>query len=501
MRFLLTCSFVFATALGACGGDVDDTPSETDTGTDGSSDAGTEDAAESGPDAEAEGVPPGFMDPVADNALLIELKGRINTYEDYSDPMAATEAKADFKAVLTSGVIQMPDQPIAFLYEYPDEPDVPEQLRGQQIIVLQAYHTDPASTHAHGKYVMGQTILRRDAFEKLLTDATSTLGFDDIASATVRSVDSIVRVDTTRLVKDCYVALRDPDNTDSSLFVDATENTAFAAGEVLTTWANIGLLADATSIATLAPPDYESHDGTWCFCAMNDAQVPCVEWEQEATKTGAELSCPIPSDFFDNPAESHVTFTFKGELTGPGEDTAQGSGVFDVVQDGTHVPIDYMSYAGRYTLTSGTYAGQDIIDIIGLGNVKSAGTGRYTLTYLGAQVLVGGLEDLESSGEHLMNLDPQHIYFVVLHDTELVSGPPEYIRYCPVAVLDSHGTPSAMYVCHENNTSFAVGETIEIAGNLPLTSDPAAIGELTGGHDCFCSKDGASIACEDFPSP
>lgn len=452
------------------------------------------------PDAALDAVrpgipPPGFLDPVGAQSLVGTFLGRINTPEEASDTATTTSALGAFTLTVDGVRTTLAEGPVVFVYTYPDTPDVPQALRGAQRVYQQAYWVDPDSTLAHARYVLAQVVVPVEALVSVAEGAggTGAVAHPDVR-AIVRQIEAVVRPDRVRLDKRCYVAVHDPENPGSAVFVDGRANTDFAAGETLRAWSNVGLVTDHDGLASvLQSAGVQEFEGRFCDCVKQGAAIPCDQWAAEIVEEGLELSCAVPDDFDDDPAPSHMLFRFKGDIHAAGAETlASGAYLFDVVLDGESLPIDYTAYATRSTIAQGVYAGEGLIVIGGMGAIAEVAPGRYEYVYVDVQMLTDGLDALKADGEHRMFLDGRHIFQADVYRVEQFyeTATSSWVKACPRAGLDV-ADPGSLWVCHEGNTGFAVGEPLEVAGNL-------ALAPIAGGA-CYCSKDGEAKTCDEFP--
>jgi len=488
---------VASIATVACTGDPTGTAGDPDAmpATD-APDATTDTAPDTAPDGVTPGIPPpGFLDPVGAQSLVGTLRGRINTTAEIADTALTTSALGTFILTVDDVRTTLAEGPVVFVYTYPDAPDVPEALRGRQLVYQQAYWVDPDSTLAHARYVLAQVAVPVEALASVADRAggTGPVAARDVR-AIVREIEAVVRPDRVRLDKRCYVAVPDADNPGTAVFVDGRANTAFTAGETLLAWSNVALVTDHGALGdALQAAGVEEFEGRFCDCVKQGAPIPCEQWAREILEDGLELSCAVPDDFDDDPAPSHMRFRFKGEIHAAGTDTlASGAYLFDVVLDGASLPIDYTAYATRSTLQEGVYAGEGLIVIGGMGAVTEVAPGRYAYVYVDVQMLSDGLEALKADGEYRMFLDGRHIFQADVYRVEQFyeTATSSWVRACPSAGLDVAGAGS-LWVCHEGNIGFAVGETLEVAGNL-------ALAPIAGGT-CHCSQDGEERTCDEFP--
>lgn len=438
-------------------------------------------------------------EPVAPAALLLDYRGLINTVADASESTLATYGKASFLAIADGQSTWMLDEPIAYIYRYPDDYPV-EERRGQEFLVLQAYREQSVSgaeMHADS----AQVYLPRTELELLAGQQQGAVRAAQGLRANLRRYSGYYRSDQVTFIRDCYRAISDDDLAASELVVDARENKTFSAGETVLASANIGLRTDYVSLEASLGEVLEAYDGMFCSCTRNTERIPCDEWLAQIHEDPGALTCELPEDFLDPKDPSHAVFRFKGPINATGGTMKNGTAVFDVALAAQPVSLEYSAYAYRSKLTSGTYAGKETIALTALGGVDQSSETRYTYNALIATYFVDALTAAKSSGQNGFSLDMQHLFSVVLYAVDQIDDPGNRLqKICPRAV--NKQTNTSNWLCHEANESFAVGEQLEIASNLLLTDDPEEMGTAglpDGG--CMCLRNDESIDCSEFPAP
>jgi hypothetical protein len=448
--------------------------------------------------AGVDGPDPSFMVPVSDEALVFQFKGRINPYDAVSQREKATPGTGHFRVLKGAQEQVIDDNAMAYEYVYGSDAG---ELAGKRFVVVQALQPQPGFTSAAYDALFAQVFVPEGALERL-GPKKSVLGVDDEIGASVRQVRVVNREDGVTLTKDCYLALLDKNNAKSGLHVGHAADAAFAVGDGLFLWGNLALQSDAQQLAAKLGAKLELHKGLYCTCVMQQQVVSCDTWEQEAQKSGTELSCPVPQDFLQPTSASYAAFTFKGPINpdnGAGSD-APGLAGFVVEVGGTSYPLDYMSSARRYTFASGAWDGKEIIELTSYGGIQTLGKDRYAMNVLLTRVTVDLLAKMKADGVYQSPSDYTLGFVAFLFAAEQVyQGQDNLSKLCPLATSDA--TFGSLYACHDDNQSFAAGEQLELAGNLTLSDDPQVIASWLGSADaCFCSKNGAMIPCSSFPS-
>ncbi|MBI5532867.1 MAG: hypothetical protein HY898_09145 [Deltaproteobacteria bacterium] len=473
-----------ALVASACG-------SASDPATDVSTDASTDASSSDAPALDA-------VAPVSPNALVLQFKGMINTVEEVSDVSHTTFALSKVIAYLGTEVLSLDEDPYAFAYRYPDNYPVPE-YRGREVLVIDALRKQDGSM-ADYRADMAQVIVPLETLRSKPRTFEVRLGPGDGVTVSIRKLTGFYRADKVTLAKDCYRAVTDPGTAASAIVIDATGNQEFTPGESLFAQGNLALLADPDGLAKALSGKLEEHDGLWCSCRLNDNAISCAQWEEEVAKDVSSLSCGLPDGYKTPISDSHAIFTFKGVINDLAAAPQYGSGVFDVKVEGQPCGLEYSSYAARATVESGPWAGKPYLAITSLGGVETIAKGRYRFKYASTSVLEDTLAALKNGQKHQGFFDAQHPFYFALYDAwQADIGADQLIKLCPQAVGDLSVTTSSIYVCHENNESFAVGENLELAGNIELTADPTQTGASGPDGGCACYKNNAALDCALFP--
>jgi hypothetical protein len=481
MRPLLVVSLFVA----ACGQSPSEAPSDAGPGTDGPSS--------------------GFTTPVSPNALVFELKGMVNPYDHVLSSEHATFGKGEFRFHEDGkkrAVIR--EDPMVYEYVYSKGKESGAKA-GQRVLVFRAlefHHKD--SSAARYRVTLAQVIVPEEALEK----SSGSQQIEDVGAAqlraTLRDITSVVRADDVVLYKDCTRGMLDTKNAASRLRIDqAAGQSGLKLGQPLFVWGNLALEVDPARLATLVKgKGLELHQGQYCGCMRDEKQITCAEFETEAKKSGEELSCPLPQGFLKPPTgtTSHLALTFKGPInaTGGEDSPTTGLATLSLSVGGKPYALDYQSHASRYPFESGAWAGQEIVEILSMGDVRTVAEDRYAFNVLLTRVRADLLQKMKADNVHQPPSDTQLGYVAFLFEAEQIYPQvgDNLVRMCPVAVTAT--PPGNLHLCHAGNKSFAAGETLELAASLTLSGDPKEVAAWLG-SGCFCTKNGATMSCDEFP--
>lgn len=461
---------------------------------------GCESSSTQPPPAEAEPLPeveytgPSAPAAAGPNAIAFDLRGRINSYEQAGDSMHAEHAWGDFLIYRDGIPCDLSDYPIAYVYHYPDD-HPSESLRGRGLLVLQAYREDPASTRAIYRAQLAQVIVDQHLLPTLASGESFELTEDEIEVASIREHSAVSREDGVSLVKICYQALLDTES-ESWLRLSAPEGTEFAAGDGIQARAALAMTTDTDRIGAALSPSYALHQGHYCACTVQDQPVACDEWEQEAARDVTGLSCELPQEFLTPASDSFVTLKFKGTIYGEGDVAVPGYATVIAATDGQPRGLEYSTTAVRTTIREGTYAGKEVIGLTSMGGVEVLSTTHYRYNALMIYVFVDTLLAMKQSGDHTVVVSPDRLAFANLYEADQVDdGTDSWIRLCPVGAMNIGAKDSELFACYGDSTSFGVGETLELAANLELETNPL----LIGAGQCACLLNGAQASCALFP--
>jgi hypothetical protein len=313
----------------------------------------------------------------------------------------------------------------------------------------------------------------------------------DPVSASVRAIDYVVRKDQTTLYKVCYQGLAD---TGAQAFVDHSANHTFTPGESLVLWANVPLVTDPATIRSRCT-SCTSYQGVPCLCQIGTAKFDCADWDAEAAKEGGELSCNPPADFLTPPASGDwATFKLIGTIAAEDEDSPV-FGESSITVGGTTVTASQFGYATEYD--PGTES--DIL-YLSFYDEQSDPSGILRLTRLDFYVTPAALVAAKAAGTNPIVLDESNAMADAIRITAYPSGGSYLYRVCPFAVFRGE-TAGRAYDCPAGNTTFGIGERLEIEGNLVLQTNvtSADVGVPLEADGCYCANDNGTVACSTLP--
>lgn len=454
---------------------------------------GGDGAADAGPDGGASYEPDeAFWAPVGAESLTFEFEGRLNDQAtDYDD---LKQGRGAFTAALASGATAMEEGQLGWLGQFPEECSQPA-LCGRPYVVMSAYRT--LESGASGMTAIHVNVYAMaDAIEAALAAGDRELPFGDgLAYLHEWRVD--VKPDGTRLDRICTLAIRAGDAA-SRLFVGG-EAPALGVGEPLHLYGNVALGTDAGAIAA-SDPDLVEYGGLLCELRVDDAPATAEEYEAALAEDGPQLSCELPEGYLEPPAADYVTVTFEGEINAAdAEYLTYGSAEFGAGVGGE--PVGDALYSVYATRTGASSGGTDYVAVTALDDVESDGAGGYAFGVIGVEALTDALVEAKEAGAPEIPADALFVY-VADADQYYASSTGVYTRLCPIAVSDPASTASSLYVCLDASEAFGVGEELELAGSVVLSTDPSVVAGASGlpdGETCFCSLNEEAIPCDEYP--
>jgi hypothetical protein len=312
--------------------------------------------------------------------------------------------------------------------------------------------------------------------------------------ATVYEEAFVIRKDSSSVVRICYRALE----TDGSYaFVDHSANKTFAPGENLIVWANAVAQTDPAVIAEELGTQVTSYQGQPCACYVDSVALDCANYDVEAAKDGTELSCNPPRDFLNPPAGDYATFTFKGLISSGDDLSPPPAFVLSTVSvGGKKVPLNVSGYALAWydSLTLQAYGEQT-------GDAKKFSMDMLSFTFP-TDLLAGA----KKSGTNPIVVDAAAGVSALASTLTGYSSGKDYLyRICPYAVFRAGETAGSLYDCPAANTSFAVGEKLEIQGNFVLGTSitDADVGTPLDKDGCYCLHGTTNdvLDCSTLPQP
>lgn len=456
-------------------------------------DAGSEDGASQGPGA-------GFFDPVSSQALLFSFQGRINPPSTKYEHL--TMGEGSFEVDLGQGQsLTLQQDANVKAYQLPGDYPV-EDLQGQRLLYLSAYKRDESGTGADPRAI---TIwLPVDALLKGKEHGQQQIAVPQHGAMTLSTYETMIRKDKVRLLKNCYLAVRD-EKGGGKLYLEHGE-TSLKDGEVLRIWGNVAMTDRTEAMLKISPSlQQDAESGLYCKYYKGSTQITQKQYLDELT-TSVELDCDLPEKVEKPPTDksSHAHFVFKGTINLSGEVIDLGLGTFSVVLGGSELLHDSTTqYAAKTAYTFGTGQAKPAIGLLGVGEVGQVGPDRVTYKMVTVYLSLAELGSLSSTGELSCGAG---CFVAVTENEEVQKGGITYRRICPKGINDQlEATSSSIFVCGEE-PSFEVGDQLQIAATIVMTDDDAtvkgAIG-LPAGQDCYCLKgeNYQVISCESYPAP
>ncbi|MCP4601249.1 MAG: hypothetical protein GY847_12115, partial [Proteobacteria bacterium] len=292
-----------------------------------------------------------------------------------------------------------------------------------------------------------------------------------------------LRADGVHLIKTCLKAQADLDNDNSRLFIDTKRNDTYVAGESIEVWGNIALTDDPAKIMNGADPicEYYILEGV-SGSVETDEQTYYEEMEKQFG-----FDCEMDQGFFLPTGNSSAIFQFEGEIASADETAIQGSVEMKLQVDG-------QEYETADTEAKAIQNGDSLI-FQTIGSMENKGNDRSAFNFFQLEILNNRITILDED-DHYINSDPLNgVRAALIYVEELIVETDHYAKLTPIAV--NIPMQRGLFVCHDDNPSFAPGEILQLAGNIELTSDKSililAFGALT-----YCEKNGLSIPCQEF---
>lgn len=469
MRKMITMTAAMVAAFllfAACGGGEDPVTDDTAPA---DNDTTTLDEDTAVPDVDtATPTKPGDDFNTPPRSVVFEFKGLINSYDDV---LAQTDTKGVMDMTLTLGDIDitMNDYPTSYRLLYPDEEQYGE-LAGTEHIMLGSF----GDLKQEGSYVMyytfiaGMPVTALEEIKKNKTPEATAAALESRVNLTHTTY--LRRPDNSVVLRRCMIAVLDTPE-ESRLFVNFVNNVDFTPGENILAWGNIALTVDFDPEKLTG---YEQYEGQWCSFRLDDATIDKTQYEAELMKDVTKLDCEVPADFLDGAGDTSATYTFKGVINESGaQQNTAGFGAFTVKVAGTEIPVsDYIAIA---TTSVGT-AGQELVAVESLGGIETiTGQNHYKYNYFSAIVDKQTLLDAKTAGDASCLFagigDGEKAFVQLFAVEEKQVNSITYQKVCPTAVLAPLPATSVILYCIGGNTEFAVGEEIQSAANVTLTTD------------------------------
>jgi len=194
-----------------------------------------------------------------------------------------------------------------------------------------------------------------------------------------------------------------------------------------------------------------------------------------------EFDCRLPEGFLDPMAVDSLTFRLEGVLPDGQNEHGYLAQDFDLVLGGSSAPAgiltayaDFQSYNGVATLAVYAY-------------------GDYDDDYLYLEV---PLDELNAQG----SIDARGQFLYVAEVEHKMTEDGILYKECAVAVIDHAAEGSSLYLCRQNAATLGPGDSLQLAGNLRLTTEAHRIEQEFGaGDSCFCwNGDFEPLSCGEY---
>ena len=240
---------------------------------------------------------------------------------------------------------------------------------------------------------------------------------------------------------------------------------------------------DTGCLADLVPPDLGGPSYLAPFLFHEDDLFENVD---------PAHACGLPESYLTPSAGAFVAFTYEGPIV-DSADFRYGVGDFRARLAPDEAPFDAsrfgsFSYLQRYPGLPPTVT----VSATAAYAARSATDRRYTS--VNVSVTVATLEALRDAGESLLALAEQDgvkVEVTEIHEAFLDGH--AYAMVCGVALEDPDAVASSLHLCHTPDAGFGVGEPLQLAGNVALTTDAARL------PACYCVVDSSAYtSCDVF---
>jgi len=443
-----------------------------------------------------------FSEPVAKNALYFDIKGLINSYEEFQT-QDGTKGVGNFIFTFGDDIKKAEGDPLVYESSFPADYQI-EELQNKKYIGISSYSEviDQGTTGKGSKFWIFDYLnvgVPTYFLVGIQNSGENLAPHPRYMWANMMTLKSLQRTDGKTYFKYCYVSVPKYDSTESKIFLDSSQNRTFAPGENLFLWANIEMFDKVT-----VTPENEKE---LCIYTSESGDLTKEEYDEEISKDGSELECELPENYLTPQSEdSFLTFLFKGtinDLNESTDDVESGFGEFKAKVKGEDVDVDnYRSLAGVYTLSNG----KDVIYIHSLAADEMISDKRYRFTVSETQISLDAILAFEeescivvNSDEDAGSVNGSNIFTQINRVEDFRDGDTYYDKTCVIAVPDFENSGSSVFVCKKDNEDFSGGENLQIAGNFVLLSDIEKIKELYNMEsECYCRKDYNIIECSDF---
>ena len=207
------------------------------------------------------------------------------------------------------------------------------------------------------------------------------------------------------------------------------------------------------------------------------------------------LDCELPADYLAPPGDSYGVMKVSGDLTSLTGDFGYLARDIEVMVDGKQLDVD--SYSGQAVVE--TYFGLSYVNVRTYSAGEFVGPGHLFYHYFSAMIPVSTLMTARLAGENLVQAKYATVFVAEMEMKSV--GDKAVGRMCPIAASDKEtAAVSSFFVCPDANVEFSVGEQLQLAGNLSLTTDPAKVRTaLKMDEPCTCfDAQFQAVDCAEF---
>ena len=434
-----------------------------------------------------------FFENSAENKLIFDFKGLINSAAAAQD-QKAIGGIGKFNFTFGEDKIVLEGDKNLFTKKYPDDYEQPA-LAGKDYLQMNIYSLNDQGTLENGNstyiYEYLSMGIPTETMLKLKGNGENIAPLPTLSWMTLYSYYVVMRQDSKYFMQYCALSSAEPDQ--SKLFVDHEANKSFSEGENLLFWGNV----------TMTEPREITQDNRdeFCICYDSDGNnLTKEEFDEEIVKTGTDFSCEIPENFFDSEDENYIKFKFSGEING-GDDFKSGYAEFAIME------LDGETYhADNYTSGAGS------TQVLGQSAIYAQLVGDYSLInnntaalYNDLQffILMSELKAMKENEQNQLTFSSENtfnFFSSFLRTKYMEIDGKGYVKSCPIALLDNESKNSEIYICLNEDNDFSPGNTFEIAARISVTDDEAKLTEYypDNGCTCYASAGDQEITCEDF---
>lgn len=426
--------------------------------------------------------------PVSDMAAIVDIKGIVNSYEDVINQ----------KATFGIGTIRLFNGGKEDIYQAQQVVANYKSEKGEYTIVsayseLEKVVDLPDNIASAASYHLFTLYLKNSEMLKMKEMGISVVGNEVFGGAIDSRIEYYRRKDNVLLLKKCnkLAAMVVEKN---AFMVDVENSETFAVGENFSTKANIVMSDDFERLKTVSPSMVEDN-GEICRFSVDRKDVDKETFYLELQEAFG-LDCEIGEDFLTPFSEEYLTFMLKGEIvvpTGTGSEKTAG-GEVNLFLGGKNVEV---SNFNKFAVIREREDG-DVVSISSMGNYRNLGENHLALEVLEIDFGKSAFLEMKKNGENSVAFETIRKFGIFHYEYKEENGQGK-TKSCPIGVLLGKTPQNSIFLCHENNVAFEVGETLQVAANLAVSSDPAIIAEAAGDEkECYCHKGNQEIDCGEF---